>query len=290
MTHKDTLALLSTSLVAIWGLGVCAIGGWYLLQILALQVALRDSVPARSAFQKQWLNLLKACKIDKPIQLIEHANLGPMLTITPRGWTVIVPGDFWEELNRPQRLGILRHELAHYQHGDVAWSLLARCLATMQWFNPLAWYALQRFEECAELRCDESILRDGSIRATDYARALVQLIEYPRVSPVAARSAGGASLAQRIGKLLSGQAGNDSRMKRLLWAFVLGLMVVSALVRPQFVSVALGQPSRALPNADAPDEPGQAIATRDSNTQEPPVNNSAALPERERAWRRWPSS
>ncbi len=283
VTHKDTLALLSTSLVAIWGLGVCAIGGWYLLQILALQVALRDSVPARSAFQKQWLNLLKACKIDKPIQLIEHANLGPMLTITPRGWTVIVPGDFWEELNRPQRLGILRHELAHYQHGDVAWSLLARCLATMQWFNPLAWYALQRFEECAELRCDESILRDGSIRATDYARALVQLIEYPRVSPVAARSAGGASLAQRIGKLLSGQAGNDSRMKRLLWAFVLGLMVVSALVRPQFVSVALGQPSRALPNADAPDEPGQAIATRDSNTQEPPVNNSAALPERERA-------
>ncbi len=48
----------------------------------------------------------------KPIQLLEHTTLGPMLTVTPSGLAVVIPADFWEELTKHQRLGILRHELA----------------------------------------------------------------------------------------------------------------------------------------------------------------------------------
>jgi hypothetical protein len=50
----------------------------------------------------------------------------------------------------------LRHELAHYQRGDLWTTLMARCLALAQWFNPLAWWAASRFEAQCEFICDQA--------------------------------------------------------------------------------------------------------------------------------------
>ena len=50
---------------------------------------------------------------------------------------------------------MLLHEAQHVRRHDILKSLIARVLVLPQWFNPVAWMALRRFDEAAEWACDE---------------------------------------------------------------------------------------------------------------------------------------
>ena len=81
---------------------------------------------------------------------------GPALCWLPSGYCLVVPESLWAALEPAERASILRHELAHYRRGDLWTTLLARCLAVFQWFNPLAWWAVARFEAQSEFICDRT--------------------------------------------------------------------------------------------------------------------------------------
>ena len=102
-------------------------------------------------------------------------ELGPILCRLPRGYVLVVPERLWRSLDSCERRAILRHELAHYQRGDVWKSLAARLLALPHWFNPASWWAVRRFDEAAEWACDRAAAGDEA--ATEYARVLVRLGE-----------------------------------------------------------------------------------------------------------------
>ena len=53
--------------------------------------------------------------------------------------------------------------------------MAARMLALPHWFNPLAWWAVRRYDEAAEWACD--LAATGETSTTMYARALVRLGE-----------------------------------------------------------------------------------------------------------------
>jgi beta-lactamase regulating signal transducer with metallopeptidase domain len=212
-----------------------------LLQLVAFQISLRDCQPARKHWNRQWRSLLASQKIERTILLLEHNNHGPMLTITPRGLAVVVPSDYWEELTTDQRFGVLRHELAHYQRGDIFSSLLANVLVLLQWFNPVAWYALRRFDECAEWSCDEQLIRDTPVQVTDYAKALITLIEFPHACPIASQAAKGSSIATRIHRLVIQNVKEDSKMKNLLIAFSLTVLFATGLFRIELVAQGPGE-------------------------------------------------
>ncbi len=267
----------TTTAVVLWVAGGCVILLRSLLQFVAFQISVRDCRPARKQWNRQWRSLLALQKIDRTIVLLEHDNHGPMLTVTPRGLAVIVPADYWEELTETQRFGVLRHELAHYQRRDIFWSLFANLLVLLQWFNPVAWYALRRFDECAEWSCDEQLIKDTPVRVTDYAKALITLVEFPHVSPIASRAAKGSSIATRIRRLVSQNVKEDSKMKSLLITFSLAILFATGLFRFQLVAHEANEIDAAATSASENDASESLVSANSADDQNPQDDSSKKI-------------
>lgn len=68
------------------------------------------------------------------------------------------------------------HELTHYAHGDLYWSVLRCICLALHWYNPLVWKAATLSKQDAELACDEATLRKlGEAERTEYGETLIQL-------------------------------------------------------------------------------------------------------------------
>ena len=143
-------------LVSVWVGGMFC---WLAVSVLAYVRFLRRcsaALPAPESWAGPWQRLLDAHDIRRSIPMAVTDGIGPALCWTPRGYRLLVPQRIWNELTSAQRLGILRHELAHFQRGDLQKTLLVRLLALPHWFNPFAWLASRRFAECAEWACDRT--------------------------------------------------------------------------------------------------------------------------------------
>ena len=69
---------------------------------------------------------------------------------------------------------IIAHELTHYRHGDMIWSLLRSVCLVVWWFNPLVWLAAALSRQDCELACDEGTIKAlGEDVRFDYGRTLV---------------------------------------------------------------------------------------------------------------------
>jgi beta-lactamase regulating signal transducer with metallopeptidase domain len=71
---------------------------------------------------------------------------------------LVLPQDFEQRFAPSERALILAHEAVHARRHDNAWNLLAAALLAVQWFNPLAWWALRRMRQDQELACDAAVL------------------------------------------------------------------------------------------------------------------------------------
>ncbi|MBQ7872318.1 MAG: peptidase M56, partial [Oscillospiraceae bacterium] len=54
---------------------------------------------------------------------------------------------------------VLAHELTHYRHGDLLWSVVRSACLCLHWYNPLVWWAASLSRRDCELACDEGALR-----------------------------------------------------------------------------------------------------------------------------------
>lgn len=210
-------ALGGAALVVVWGVG-------YVIFVRSLSAR----VPVDEVHQAEWHELLAAAGVRREIPLSMTEAFGPLLCRLPRGFEIIVPESLWRELTARERTAILRHELAHYQRGDIWTSLVARVLALPHWFNPAAWWAARQFDEAAELACDRAAAGDDA--TTDYASALVRLGQVGPQATFYGTAARGRSLAARIRRVLAGPSTDDSLMKKaLLIAGVLSLAAASVV-------------------------------------------------------------
>lgn len=164
---------------------------------------------------------------------------------------------------------ILRHELAHFRHGDLWKGALIRLLALPHWFNPLAWWIVRKLDECAEWLCDdEATGLDRGIAAT-YAKVLLRLGTEPGAGGAPATAMRGGRLHGRIRRVLSPGSGQSSVTKTLLLTAVPLALLAAHLIRVQIV----GSPAEA---AAAPARPGDA----------PPLPHPVLTHDEERAFRR----
>ena len=161
------------TLTFVWVAGMGAIAMAWLAGYLWFVLRLPIGRTVDDLWESEWRTSLDARGVRRSIPLRVTANLGPMLCRLPQGYALVVPEPLWRELDESGRRAILRHELAHYERGDVWWSLLARVLALPQWFNPTSWYCVRKFDEAAEWACDRAALAEQPV--TVYARALLRL-------------------------------------------------------------------------------------------------------------------
>jgi len=118
--------------------------------------------------------------LSPPVRYLQSDQLaGPHISgfFTP---TVLLPQDFCRRFTPQQQQLILRHELTHWQRGDLHWNYLALALLILCWFNPLIWIAYRRYRQDQELACDAVVLKDAHQQdRIAYGYALVSNLQQP---------------------------------------------------------------------------------------------------------------
>jgi beta-lactamase regulating signal transducer with metallopeptidase domain len=141
----------------------------------------------------------------------------------------------WSELRQWR---VFTHEIGHQVRHDFVWILFARMVCALCWFNPLAWYAVNRQRIEAEMACDDLVISAGDV-AEDYADDLLQILrdfsqglDTPFVSLMARQSQIKARLRSMLNRVANRQPlGNFGK-----WGFVVSvLFLVSALAMVRLV-------------------------------------------------------
>lgn len=86
---------------------------------------------------------------------------------------IVLPPDFQVRYAAAQRTLLLRHELVHWQRGDLPCNALAALLLCLQWFNPLAYLALAAYRRDQEMACDARVLQRRPRQRRAYADAML---------------------------------------------------------------------------------------------------------------------
>jgi polysaccharide biosynthesis/export protein len=187
------------------------------------------------------------------------ARLGPLVAYIPFAYVLLAPRRLWTTLTPAERTAILRHELAHVRRRDLWKSLIIRLLALPQWFNPLVWRAVRRFDEAAEWACDESAIKTAACglapERTTLANALLRTAELtvsqtmPRAAgltpavPTGAPNKVRSHLQRRIHRLVTPRFKEESPMRKLAVPALLAVLAAAQLIRIERVSAQDPPPS-----------------------------------------------
>lgn len=163
-------------------------------------------------------------------------ELGPAIFWMPGGCRLLIPRDRWAPLSDAQRECVMRHEFAHWQRGDLWRMVVFRAIASLQWFNPLAWSAVRRLEECAEWACDDFARSSHESESPDYVRALLEFSIVPNCVPSPVPSASGHSLVRRAQRILTPAPRKDSKMKKLTLAVITTAVIAAHAVTFKLVA------------------------------------------------------
>lgn len=237
------------TLTSLWLAGLAVTLAIFALSYGSLLFALRRAPLATGEWAVQWRQLLAAHRIRKPVPLLVHQRLGPMLCRLPRGCAVVIPEATWRNLTAAQRGAVLEHEIAHIRRGDLWKTFAARMISALHWFNPVAWLAARQFEEAAEWACDRRLAERGETRTADYARALLKLAK-PQSLPIGASLARGAAISPRIERLVRGAGRRDPAWKTLSFLLMMIAVALIAALRIELVA----QEARTLPGEQFKDE------------------------------------
>jgi len=212
---------------AAWLLGTLAVLGFYIKRYYSLFAHVPiGSVPESREWRNEWREATGTISPQTKVHFRVTSRVGPLLCFVPFVYLVLVPRLLWASLSRDDRIAILRHELAHLNHGDLWKNVAIRILALPQWFNPLAWLAVRRFEEAGEWACDEEVLATSNLANTGYANTLLRVAGFSADAPCGAVAASGGVLTRRVTRLLSSSDKEVSKMKNL--AIPLLLLAVAA--------------------------------------------------------------
>ena len=220
----------------VWFFGMAVLVVVQAASYLALLRALKQSTDSSGLWRVEWNQIMREHGVKSEIPLRIHPSLGPMICYGQRGYQVVVPRELWEELTPLQRELVLKHELAHFLRGDVWKSTLVRLLAVPHWFNPMAWFAVRKFEESGEWACDQFLLEHDPESGTRFASALLKIVQFPERRGIGFSLAGGSFLRERVQRLCGQHTAADSPVKRAMSLMVLLVTLAIGFAEIQLVA------------------------------------------------------
>ncbi len=230
------------AIVTFWVFGVLFLTAGYLRNFrLLCRTVSRFPVlnqidhPLASRWKLELERVQLELSIVAPVTLRVSNQLGPLIVRNAGQYSLVVPETYWADQSATHRIAILRHELSHIKRGDVWKTLSARLLILPQWFNPLAWLALRRFDASIEMACDEYVLNNTPSNPIDYAKSLVSLVEFNQSHCGVALAAGGPPIQERIQRIIQPK-GLEMKYARMLAIVSLFSIAMFGLFRLELVA------------------------------------------------------
>lgn len=184
--------------------------------------------------------LAERCGLKRAPEILRTSHPTLLFTWGLRQPKVLVPRDAGSWSDERIRI-VLGHELAHVRRGDWAVQLLADCVRSAYWFNPLVWIACWRLRLESEHACDDAVLRLG-VAAPDYATQLLDLARLFRHSrrsffpaPAMARPS---DLERRVRVMLNERMDRSPVGRLSGWLVVLALVALTVPIAGLSVSAA----------------------------------------------------
>jgi beta-lactamase regulating signal transducer with metallopeptidase domain len=208
---------------------------------------------------RQWQARLEALAqrlpLRRPVQLLESALVHTPLAM---GWlkpVILLPLGAINGLTIEQAEAVLAHELAHIYRRDYLFNLLQSLVEALYYFNPAVWWISAYIRLERENCCDDMAVRlCGNSLA--YAKALVQLEEHSRTTPLAAMALvrkGKGRLLHRVERIL-GQARHKTNTMEKFTVTALLLLGIA------FLSFRAAQPAEEALVSDDPMQLSARIA------------------------------
>ncbi len=252
-------AMLVPLLLAVWSCGVVVLAVRSVKRRLKLrrylmeQVRLGLVIPEHAA--ELWRRVTLAHGVSPlTIPLLATESLGPALVRSGVRLYLLVPQTVCEELPEELLEGVFRHELGHHLHRDAILTPLARILAAVMWFHPLARRALVRYETAAEWACDEfAYLRSDRTGSTLLAETFLSIHQGTESLALNLNTFSRFNTLERVDRLIRAETQEkETLMKKTLLFALLGLLFLVGTLRIELV---------ARENPESPEQ--KPVATED---------------------------
>lgn len=189
--------LLSLYVVGLFLLSLRTFGGWLYLQ--ELKGKAQDLGPDWSSMLNELVDQLG---IHRPVRFLESARvLSPMASgiLKP---VVLLPLNFFANLDAVAAEAILVHELAHIRRYDVIVNGCQCVVETLLFFHPAVWWISWRIRVEREHCCDDVAVSNCGDPLL-FVEILAQLDELRQPTPQLAMAVRGGNLMERMRRLLA---------------------------------------------------------------------------------------
>lgn len=170
-------------IMIVWAIGTIFLGLWFLFindKFRKMLFKKRVFLMCADANKKEYFDLKKDISIREttgkslPVYVVEGLN-SPCLMGFGGQEAIYVTS---EVASDPEKLRYaVAHELCHYMHHDLIWSVIRCGLLVFYWFNPFVWIAAVMSKRDCELACDYGVIKriDKDDRLA-YGKTLIDLI------------------------------------------------------------------------------------------------------------------
>lgn len=164
------------TMAVIWAAGVILFLFYHLAAYLYYRrkVARWSVVLQNKEAAEQFKDLCQEMGIRRKIRLVTGTQArSPVLIGFLKPCIVLPLADFTKE----QYYFILKHELIHYKHHDLAYKFILLLSNSLHWFNPLVYYMVYLANNDIELYCDETLVAQNNLDYREnYSKILLQVM------------------------------------------------------------------------------------------------------------------
>ncbi|HJQ78440.1 MAG TPA: M56 family metallopeptidase, partial [Lacipirellulaceae bacterium] len=151
--------------------------------------------------------------IRTPPQILSvPGRLPPMVVPAWRRARLLLPAALLDQLNQSQRSALLLHELSHIKRGDHLARLLELAMSILFWWLPIIGLIGRQLRACEEASCDAAVITHLPQARRDYARLLLDVVDFtnplpPHAIPQATAMSAADGLEHRLRTILGATQG-----------------------------------------------------------------------------------
>jgi beta-lactamase regulating signal transducer with metallopeptidase domain len=108
---------------------------------------------------------------------VSNERIGPAVL----GWLrprILLPSFLVDRMDDEALRILIAHEMTHIRRGDLFWAFLQTVAGSLWWFHPAVWIANRQLNLECERSCDEETIARLECPPCDYAKCLLQVLEW----------------------------------------------------------------------------------------------------------------